>query len=278
MNKFIIVLLFLVSACANLPSSKTVANCVFPSEEVFPGGVINYEFDSNGINIEDSLYSDNLDFIICESNKNIVNIIIPIPLSFEKKEVNFGVPGLFSASFPIKERYYRESRIEIKNKDLVNPPSSFNERISKEYALGIKAKQTVSDRKLRNTKMEMPLEGIISSEFGVRRFINNQPRNRHVGLDIAADEGTPVIAPLKGEVIISDEFFYKGNVVYIDHGNGLVSSYSHLSERKVSTGDNVSKGQVLGYVGSTGRVTGPHLHWEISLLGISLDPEIFVNQ
>ena len=136
----------------------------------------------------------------------------------------------------------------------------------------------MSDRKLRNTKMEMPLEGIISSEFGVRRFINNQPRNRHVGLDIAADEGTPVIAPLKGEVIISDEFFYKGNVVYIDHGNGLVSSYSHLSERKVSTGDNVSKGQVLGYVGSTGRVTGPHLHWEISLLGISLDPEIFVNQ
>jgi len=125
--------------------------------------------------------------------------------------------------------------------------------------------------------MDKPLKGIISSEFGVKRFINGQPRNRHIGLDIAAIEGTPVQVPLAGNIILSDNFFYKGNVVYIDHGDGLVSSYSHLSSRAVDVGQVVSSGEVLGFVGSTGRVTGPHLHWEVFYLGIPINPEIFLK-
>ena len=122
-----------------------------------------------------------------------------------------------------------------------------------------------------------PAKGQISSEFGVRRFINNQPRNRHIGMDIAAPEGSEVSAPLSGEIIIASNFFYKGNVIYINHGGGLVSSYSHLSQIKIKNGDEVKKGDVIGLIGQTGRVTGPHLHWEVYLMGVAINPEIFLN-
>jgi murein DD-endopeptidase MepM/ murein hydrolase activator NlpD len=121
-----------------------------------------------------------------------------------------------------------------------------------------------------------PAKGPISSEFGVRRFINNQPRNRHGGMDIAAPEGTEVSAPLSGEIIIASNFFYKGNVIYINHGAGLVSSYSHLSKIEVKNGDKVKTGDLIGLVGKTGRVTGPHLHWEVYLMGTAINPEIFL--
>ena len=127
-------------------------------------------------------------------------------------------------------------------------------------------------------RMLKPVEGIISSEFGVRRFINDEPRNRHIGLDIAAEEGTPLFSPLEGKVILIGNFFYKGNVVYVDHGNGLVSSFSHLSAIDVKEGQMVSSQEFLGRVGSTGRVTGPHVHWEVSFLGVPINPAIFLAE
>ena len=127
-------------------------------------------------------------------------------------------------------------------------------------------------------RMLKPVEGIISSEFGVRRFINDEPRNRHIGLDIAAEEGTPLFSPLEGKVILIGNFFYKGNVVYVDHGNGLVSSFSHLSAIDVKEGQKVSSRELLGRVGSTGRVTGPHVHWEVSFLGVPINPAIFLEE
>ena len=96
-------------------------------------------------------------------------------------------------------------------------------------------------------------------------------------MDIAANEGEPIRAPLGGKVILIGNFFYKGNVIYLDHGNGLVSSYSHMSEEAVVMNQSLTAGEVLGYVGSTGRVTGPHFHWEVYFLGIPINPEIFIN-
>ena len=125
--------------------------------------------------------------------------------------------------------------------------------------------------------MTLPVNGIISSEFGVRRFINGLPRNRHIGLDIAATEGTAVYSPSKGKVILTGDFFYKGNVIYLDHGNGLISSFSHLNSISVEQDQIIQAGEILGYVGSTGRVTGPHLHWEVSLMGVPINPEIFLK-
>ena len=96
-------------------------------------------------------------------------------------------------------------------------------------------------------------------------------------MDIAANEGEPISTPLDGKVILIGNFFYKGNVVYLDHGNGLVSSYSHMSKEAVVMNQSLIAGEVLGYGGSTRRVTGPHLQWDVYFLGIPINPEIFIN-
>ena len=96
-------------------------------------------------------------------------------------------------------------------------------------------------------------------------------------MDIAAETGTPILAPAAGKVIESGDFFFSGNLIYLDHGQGMISLFAHLSEIDVELGDMVEKGQVIGKVGATGRVTGPHLHWSLGLNGTWIDPALFIE-
>lgn len=277
-NNSFLFLVFLISSCANLPTNEVSKNCLFPVNNNYPGGLINHTLENSYQDLENKLRVGNLKFFVCRSDDSGLNILAPIPLSYKENLIKLTFQDKLISSIDIEDKFYRESRIEIQNRDLVSPPSSMQDRIREEYQQGVIAKNTYTQVGLTQATMSLPLIGITSSEFGVRRFINGQPRNRHIGLDIAADEGTPVNAPMQGKVILSGNFFYKGNVVYIDHGDGLVSSYSHLSKKAVNLNQKVSKGEVLGYVGSTGRVTGPHLHWEVFLLGIPINPEIFISK
>ncbi len=117
-----------------------------------------------------------------------------------------------------------------------------------------------------------PVEGELSGAFGTRRIINGQPKSSHTGVDLRAEEGTPVWASNSGRVAMVDELFFTGKSVILDHGWGLYSMYFHLSEARVREGDRIPKGAELGRVGSTGRSTGPHLHWGIILNGARVDP------
>jgi murein DD-endopeptidase MepM/ murein hydrolase activator NlpD len=117
-----------------------------------------------------------------------------------------------------------------------------------------------------------PVEGPITSTFGLRRVFNNKPRSSHSGVDIAASEGTPVGACNDGIVVFAEELFLEGKTIIIDHGFGLFSIYMHLSAIQATAGDTVHAGEVIGLVGATGRVTGPHLHWGIKLQGAKVDP------
>ena len=117
-----------------------------------------------------------------------------------------------------------------------------------------------------------PVEGVAVSGFGVRSVLNGQPRGSHNGLDLAAVTGTPVFAPTPGVVAFAREFYYSGNTVIVDHGQGLFSTMAHLSAIDVKEGERVAKGALLGKVGATGRVTGPHLHWAVRLHGDRVDP------
>ena len=146
-----------------------------------------------------------------------------------------------------------------------------------ETELGKAAISTLSRRFHTSLKMLLPTQGIKSSEFGVKRFINNQPRNRHTGLDLAASIGTEIISPLSGKVILVGNFYYRGKTVFLDHGGGMISTYSHMSEVVVQQGQSLEKGDLIGEVGQSGRVTGPHLHWQIILSGIPVDPELFLE-
>lgn len=117
-----------------------------------------------------------------------------------------------------------------------------------------------------------PLEGVTTSPYGQRRMFNNEVRSQHTGLDIDGDTGDPVVAANSGRVILSRDLFYSGQAVYIDHGLGFITGYFHLSKLEVTEGQWVEKGEVVGLVGATGRVTGSHLHWSVFVQGVSLDP------
>jgi len=176
----------------------------------------------------------------------------------------------------LSEKGFRESRITIKD-------NKFNQ-ISKENLTRIRAERevyrskitSISEKKYQDIKFNFPAKGIISSEYGVKRYINGSLRNPHLGLDIAAETGTSIVAPENGKIIFVGEFFYRGNLIIIDHGNGIISTYSHLDETFVSEGDNVLKNSKIATVGSSGRVTGPHLHFEIILFGAKVNPMLFL--
>ena len=136
---------------------------------------------------------------------------------------------------------------------------------------------TVTPDRRWTTGFIEPVKGNIAGAFGRMRMINGQPRNPHNGEDIAAEAGTPVVASNDGVVQLTVEHYFSGKGVYLDHGLGLYSMYFHLSEIVVREGERVSRGQVIGRVGASGRVTGPHLHWGIRLNGARVDPYALVR-
>lgn len=124
----------------------------------------------------------------------------------------------------------------------------------------------------------LPVEGRISGNFGNQRVFNGVPKSPHSGTDIAAPEGTPVKASGDGKIILSGKnYFYTGNMVIIDHGQGLQTIYAHLKEAKVKEGDVVKQGDIIGLVGKTGRATGPHLHWGASLNNVRFRPHSLLD-
>jgi len=135
---------------------------------------------------------------------------------------------------------------------------------------------TYSDTQPASLRMLQPVAGARSSTFGLQRIFNGQARSPHGGMDIAAPVGAPVAAAAPGRVIDAGEYFFAGRTVWVDHGAGLLTMYGHLSEIAVKVGDAVLRGDRIGAVGATGRVTGPHLHWSVTLNRAYVDPALFL--
>ena len=151
------------------------------------------------------------------------------------------------------------------------------ERVNKEAGKLNSLFRIFRDEKLWQGAFVRPVEGELSSAFGLSRIINEQRRNPHTGVDLRAEEGTPILACNSGIVVLVEELFFSGKSVILDHGWGFYSMYFHLSEALVKEGNRVGKGAMLGRVGSTGRSTGPHLHWGIRMSGARVDPLSLLN-
>jgi murein DD-endopeptidase MepM/ murein hydrolase activator NlpD len=181
-------------------------------------------------------------------------------------------------TFEVKDKKYREQRITVSNNRHVNPLADDMTRITRELELQNAAYRQFSQNTPSNILLDPPVKGPLSSPFGLKRFFNGEPRAPHSGLDFAVPTGTPVLAPAVGKVILTGDYFFNGNTVFLDHGQGLITMYCHLSVIEAKVGDTLARGQVLGKVGATGRVTGAHLHWNVSLNDARVDPAIFIGQ
>lgn len=204
-----------------------------------------------------------------------------IGLSTKPGDYNFSVKQAdgtsTNSSITIKYKKYDEQHLTIKNKRKVNPNKEDNERIVSESKRKKKAKKQFTET-LPDVGFIWPVSGRISSIFGLRRFFNEQERRPHSGLDIAGEEGTPIKATANGTVIDAGDFFFSGNMIYLDHGQGIISLYAHLSKISVKPGDVVKQGDIIGNLGQTGRVTGPHLHFAIITNQTLIDPVLMLPE
>ncbi|HAU4891710.1 TPA: M23 family metallopeptidase [Aeromonas hydrophila] len=203
--------------------------------------------------------------------------IVGIPLKSQPGTHQLQVSDGRTLGFTVGTKHYREQHIKLKNSRQVNPLAEDMTRINRELAEQTRAYQTFSPAQPSNLLFDKPVDGPLSSPFGLRRFFNGEERNPHSGLDFAVGAGTPIKSPAAGKVILIGNYFFNGNTVFVDHGQGLISMFCHMSKVDVKLGQSLPRGGIVGRVGATGRATGPHMHWNVSLNDARVDPAIFIG-
>jgi murein DD-endopeptidase MepM/ murein hydrolase activator NlpD len=197
-------------------------------------------------------------------------------------EVSSPANGAISATeaqqftYVVKQKRYPTQPLKL-DRAMVEPPPEVLARIERESAHLKTVRNQWRENEATSARFVLPSKGPLSSRFGLQRVLNGKPRSPHAGLDVAAPAGTPIHAPGDGIVIDTGDYYFCGKTVFIDHGYGLITLYCHLSEIIAKPGDIVKQGDRIGLIGSTGRSTGPHLHWTVYLNGVAVEPELFVD-
>ncbi|PHR98706.1 MAG: peptidase M23 [Oceanobacter sp.] len=269
MKAFFTTLLFSLSALA------VYAEADLPHHAI-PGGIVSITLDQSGATAPTVLFQNKSAMTIQNAQGEWIAVIgvpldqsSPIELAVNDKKI----------SLPINDFPYEEQHIEIKEKRKVNPQKNDMTRISHEYNQMTPVYKSFNDGLANNwNSMLKPVDGPYSSAFGLKRFFNDQARKPHSGIDIAAPEGAPIKAPADGTIALTGDFFFNGNSVFIDHGQGLISMMCHLSRIDVKEGDVIKQGDLIGAVGKTGRATGPHLHWTVSLNNARVNPKLLLKK
>jgi murein DD-endopeptidase MepM/ murein hydrolase activator NlpD len=174
-------------------------------------------------------------------------------------------------SIVVRPRAFPVRRLRV-DPEFVNPPTALLDLIASEAAFIRDVTAGSATERLWTARFLRPVPDIANSRFGTRSIYNGESRRPHAGTDFLSAAGTPVKAPNAGRVVCARELFFTGNTVIVDHGLGAVSLLAHLSSMYVHEGDRVVAGQPIGRVGATGRVTGPHLHWALTIDGARVDP------
>jgi murein DD-endopeptidase MepM/ murein hydrolase activator NlpD len=254
------------------------ANAQLPEAEPVPGGIAIVAVGSAADPAPRVEFQGQRVLVVREFDTWHAIVGLPLTIAPGSHKITVSGPDgtARASSIEVADKAYEIQRLTISNKRQVDPEPEDLKRIDRETEIQKRAFMIWSNDAPDSLVLAMPAQGPFSSAFGLRRFFNGQPRQPHAGLDIAAEEGSPVTAPAAGTVIETGDYFFNGNTVLLDHGQGMVSMFNHLSRIDVTKGMKVARGQILGLVGKTGRVTGAHLHWTLSLNNARVNPALFL--
>jgi murein DD-endopeptidase MepM/ murein hydrolase activator NlpD len=266
----------LMMACCAAPAFGADA-FVAPRVSVVPGGVVTFKLAGAPDKVPAVAFNGRPVMVVRQNDLWLA--ILGIGLSIEPGEHHIDVveAGTDERQIPftVQPKKYLEQRLKVAPNQ-VNLSPEDEARVLRESKNVRAALDAFTAETPSTLRLAQPVPGPRSNSFGKRRIFNGESRNPHSGMDIAAPTGTPIKAPLDGRVVDVGSYFLNGNNVVIDHGQGLATMYCHLSKIRVEVGQQLKRGEVLGDVGATGRVTGPHLHWGVSLNGAMVDPELFL--
>jgi murein DD-endopeptidase MepM/ murein hydrolase activator NlpD len=247
-----------------------------PHENAVPGGVKIIRLEDTGTAMPDVEADGHRALVLQDPSGWIAVIGIPLSAPLGPRQVIVrGTNGRQEIEFPVGDKRYASQSLKVAPGQ-VNLSAADLARVNAEKIRIDHALSRWSEPPPESLHLPQPVPGPRSSSFGMRRVFNGESRNPHSGMDIAAPSGTPVLVPIAGTVVDTGAYFFNGNAVFVDHGRGLISMYCHLSAIDVAPGQRIAAGTRIGAVGMTGRATGPHLHWGLSLNRAWVDPELFL--
>jgi murein DD-endopeptidase MepM/ murein hydrolase activator NlpD len=261
-----------------LPAWAAAQQLELPRQSGVPGGVV--ALPLGAAPVRPQAHVNNVPLMVLGDPSHWI-ALVGIPLSAKPGPAaihlrrSTGQPDV-AVPYTIEAKQYAEQHLKVPQRT-VDLSKEDLARYERERAHQVQVVSTFTPDLPTGLRMLQPTPGPRSSSFGLRRVFNGQPRNPHSGMDIAAETGTPVLAPAAGRVLDTGDYFFNGHTVWIDHGSGLLTMLCHLSAIDVKPGETVAAGQRVGAVGATGRVTGAHLHWSVSLNRTMVDPELFLR-
>ena len=258
-----------------LMSEEVSANSL-PKQAAIPGGVVIVPLSADTMVKPKAMFRNKQVAVVQHERKWVA--IVGVPLSAKIGAQTLSVIQNRKTSkklFHIEDKAYPTQHITIADKRKVNPNKLDMTRIKSETKIINAALNHWTDKSVLPLPFLWPIEGRVSGFYGRRRVFNGESRRPHSGMDIAAPTGTEIHAPAEGTIRGVGNYFFNGNTIFIDHGQGLVTILCHLDRTDVVSGQTVRRGEVIGTVGMTGRVTGPHLHLGVSLNDIRVEPRLF---
>ncbi len=251
-------------------------SAALPRTSAVPGGVVVLPVDAPADTRPVATLEGARAMVLRDGERWVVVVGIPLGTKPGRQELVLNYGGkterlgfdVAGKTYDVQKLKVAPSQVDLSKRDL--------ERVDVEKKRIRKALDGFTDSPPGTLRLVQPVPGERSSSYGLRRFFNDQPRSPHTGMDIAAPTGTPIKAAAAGTVADTGDYFFNGNTVILDHGSGLVTMYCHLSRIDVKAGQEVSAGETIGAVGATGRVTGAHLHFGVTLNRTMVDPALFL--